>query len=77
MKLENFMKKNEMLNAEEKNIKEKLQNEVIKTKEKMENNISESNRLIRENERILKGLNSLKKEDENIIKIFILFIKNR
>ena len=64
-----YEKKREILNAEEKNMKEKLQNEVTKTKEKMEIHLSESNRLIRENERILKGLNSLKKEDENIIKI--------
>ena len=64
-----YEKKHEILNIEEKNMKEKLQNEVTKTKEKMEIDLSEANRLIRENDRILKGLNSLKKEDENMIKI--------
>ena len=64
-----YEKKHQILNEEEKNMKEKLQNEVTKIKEKLEINFSESNQLIRENERILKGINSLKKEDENIIKI--------
>ena len=64
-----YEKKHQILNEEEKNMKEKLQNEVTKIKEKLEINLSESDQLIRENERILKGINSLKKEDENIIKI--------
>ena len=68
--------KKEILRNEEKSMKEKLQNEVTKIKEKMEINLSESERLIRENERILKGINSLKKqENENMIKILTYISK--
>ena len=50
-------------------MKEKLQNEVTKVKEKLENFLSESNNLIKNNERINKGIKSMeKKEDKNIIK---------
>ena len=50
-------------------MKEKLQNEVTKVKEQLENYLSESNRLIKDNERIIKGIKSLeKKEDKNMIK---------
>ena len=64
-----YDKKREKLNNEEKNLKENLQNEVTKVKEKLEEHLSLSSKLIRENERILKGIKSLKKEEENIIKI--------
>ena len=71
-----YEKKIEILRNEEKSMKEKLQNEVTKIKEKMEINLSESERLIRENERILKGINSLKKqENENMIKILTYISK--
>ena len=64
-----YDKKREKLNNEEKNLKENLQNEITKVKEKLEEYLSLSSKLIRENERILKGIKSLKKEEENIIKI--------
>ena len=57
---------------------EKLQNEVTKVKEKMENTLSEVNEQIRLNDRINKITNKLEKDDANLIKIisFISKIKN-
>ena len=57
-----FELKHEKLLLEEKNIKEKLQNEVTKVKEKLENSLSESNELIRLNEKIKKGVKIMEKE---------------
>jgi hypothetical protein len=37
-------------------------------KEKLELHLTEANKLVRENERIIKGINSMKNEDENLIK---------
>ena len=55
---------------EEKNLKEKLQNEVTKTKEKLENLLSESNYIIKTNEKLDKGIKILEKEeDKNMVKI--------
>ena len=64
-----FEKKHEKLNHDEKNMKEKLQNEVTKIKEKLEEHLSVSNQMIRENERIMKGIQSIQKESENMIRI--------
>ena len=65
-----FELKHEKLVKEENLIKEKLENKVTKIKEGLENYLSESNRIIKQNERINKGLKSLEKENEqNIIKI--------
>ena len=53
-------------------MKEKLQNEVTKTKEKLENYLSKSNNIIRNNEKINKGIKSLKNSingQNNTIKI--------
>ena len=50
-------------------MKEKLENEVTKVKEKLEKQLTESNKIIRENERIIKGIKSMEKEDKKMIKI--------
>ena len=64
-----FEKRHQKLYEEEKNLKENLQNEVTKIKEKLEINLTSSNQIIRENERIMKGIKLLEKEDKNMIKI--------
>ena len=65
-----FQIKHEKLLKEENDLKEKLQNEVTKVKEGLENFLSESNEVIRQNEKIKKGLGIMeKKEEKNIIKI--------
>ena len=46
-----------------------MQNEVTKTKEKLENFLSESNQIIKINEKIDKGIKLLEKGEKNIIKI--------
>ena len=45
-------------------MKEKLQNEVTKVKESLENYLSELNKIIKYNERIIKGINKLENEKE-------------
>ena len=42
---------------------------MTKIKEKLEINLTSSNQIIRENERIMKGIKLLEKEDKNMIKI--------
>jgi len=65
-----FKQKHEKLIIDENNLKEKLKNEVTKVKEKLENFFSECNTLIKVNEKINKGIQSLKKnEEKNMIKI--------
>ena len=65
-----FKEKHEKLIIEENNLKEKLQNEVTKVKEKLEFFLSETNDIIKCNERINKGIKFFEKEIENN------FIKN-
>ena len=60
-----FKIKHEKLTNDENNLKEKLQNEVTKVKEKLEIFLSESNDIIKSNERINKGIKNLEKEIEN------------
>ena len=60
--------KHEKLTKEENNLKEKLDNEVTKVKEQLEKFLSESNSLIKINERINKGIKNLEKEEKSIIK---------
>ena len=45
-----YEKKHEKLILEEQNLKDQLQNEVTKIKEKLEEHLSESNKLIKDNE---------------------------
>ena len=57
------------MTKDENDIKEKLQNEVTEIKEGLENFLSESNRIIKANDIINKGLNKFGKENEkNILK---------
>jgi len=67
--IENFKRKHEELNKEEKEIKENLQIEVTKTKEKLEEYLSFSNKIIKNIERINKGIKLLEKEEKNMLKI--------
>ena len=65
---QSYNKKHEKLIKEENDLKEELQNEVTKVKEKMENYSSELNSIIRVNEKIVKGIKILEKEEKNMIK---------
>lgn len=56
------------LKIEEQNLIEELQNEVTKTKEKLEIFLSDINRIIKGNEKIIKGLKKFEKEEKNMIK---------
>jgi len=58
----------EILINEENKLKDKLKNEVTKIKEKLEIFLSESNELIRINDKINKGMNYFLKEEKNMIK---------
>ena len=58
-----------MLLKEENDLKEKLQIEVTKVKEKLENFLSESNKVIKTNEKLNKGIKNIEKDKEqNFIK---------
>ena len=60
-----FELKHEQLIKEEKEIKDKLDNEVTKIKSKLEEYLSLTNSLIRNYEKINKGIQGLKKEEQN------------
>ena len=60
-----FELKHEKLIKEEKEIKDRLDNEVTKIKEKLEEYLSLSNTLIRNHEKINKGIKILNKEEQN------------
>ena len=60
-----FELKHEQLIKEEKEIKDKLDNEVTKIKSKLEEHLLLSNNLIRNYEKINKGIQGLKKEEQN------------
>jgi len=65
-----FKIKHEQLIKEENNIKEKLQSEVTKAKEKLEKYFSESNSVIKINEKINQGIKNfnLDEKENNMIK---------
>ena len=64
------MSKHEELIKEENSLKEKLQNEVTKIKEKLEFFLTESNRIIKTSENINKGVKITENEkDKNMIKV--------
>ena len=65
---EYFKRKHEDLIKKEKDIKDNLQNEVAKTKEKLEEYLLFSNKLIKDIERINKGIKALEKEEKNMLK---------
>ena len=58
-----YQKKIEKLMQIENDLKEKLQNEVTKTKEKLEYFLSKSNNMIKNNEKINKGMKSLNQKN--------------
>ena len=60
-----FEKKHEKLIKEEKELKDKLDNEVTKIKSKLEEHLSLVNSLIRNYDKINKGIQGLKKEEQN------------
>ena len=64
-----YLKKHEKLLKEENEMKEKLQIEVTKVKEKFENFLWELNIEIKISERINKGIKKMENEEKNIIKI--------
>jgi len=64
-----FEMKREKLKKEEEDLKEKLKTEVTKIKEQLEINTSEVDNLIKVNEKLKKGINSLEKEEKILIKI--------
>ena len=64
-----YLKKHEQLLKEENELKEKLQIEVTKAKEKLENYLSTSNNDIKLSDRIKKGIVKMKNKEENMIKI--------
>ena len=71
-----FLKKHELLLKKENEMKEKLQNEVTKVKEKFENYLSELNNIIKYNERINKAIKNLTKEQEkNLFKHISYILK--
>jgi len=73
--IEYFKRKHEELIKKEKEIKDNLQNEVTETKEKLKEYLSFSNKIIKDIERINKGIKSLKKEEKNMLKILTYISK--
>jgi len=67
--IEYFKIKHEELIKKEKEIKDNLQSEVTRTKETLEEHLSFSNKIIKDIERINKGIKILEKEEKNMLKI--------
>ena len=63
-----YENKREILKKEEEDLKEKLKTEVTKIKEQLEINLSEVNSLIKTNEKLVKGIKTLEKEEKVMIK---------
>ena len=71
-----FEIKHEALIKEENDLKEKLQNEVTKVKEKLEIFLSKCNEIMRVNEKINKGIKKFENDNKKYVKKIILYIKN-
>jgi hypothetical protein len=71
-----FVQKHEALTKQENDLKEDLQNNVTKVKEKLEIYLSESNRLIKLSEKINKGIKSLEKDSEKSKIKILSYISN-
>ena len=69
-----FEEKHKKLLEEENNIIEKLNNQVTKTKEKLEYYLSECNEIIRINEKIQKGITKVKNDNENNLRRTLSYI---
>ena len=65
---EYFIKKHEKLIKEENELVENLQNAITKIKENLEKYLSEANQILKNSERINKGIKSIEKDNKNIIK---------
>ena len=65
---QSFNEKLQKLKKEENDLKEKLQIETTKVKEKLELFLTQNNEQIKINEKIIKGINSLKNKDKNHLK---------
>ena len=63
--------KHEKLTKEENDLKEKLQNEVTKVKEKLEKFFTDVDNIIKNCEKINKGIKALEKEEKNMIKTLL------
>ena len=63
-----FIKRHEKLIKEENELVENLQNEATNIKEKLEIYLSEANQILKNSERINKGIKSIEKDNKNIIK---------
>ena len=66
---DSFEEKHLNLTKQENEIRERLQNEVTKIKEKLELYLSNNNNLIRSCEKIYKGIKALEKEEKQMIRI--------
>ena len=66
---EYYKRKHEELIKNEGDIKDNLQNEVTKAKEKLQEYLSFSNKIIKDIEIINKGIKTFEKEEKNILKI--------
>ena len=66
---ESFQRKRELLDREEENLKDNLKNEVTKIKEKMEIFLSQIYNMSKSCDKIIKGLKSFNKEENNIVKL--------
>ena len=66
---ESYKIKHEKLTEEENELKDKLKNEVTKIKESLELNMSKISELLRNSERIIKGIKSLTEENQLIKKL--------
>ena len=64
-----FEEEHAKLIEEENNLKDKLMNEVTKTKENLEKYLSEYNQIIKNYEKVTKGIKILEKEEKNMLKI--------
>ena len=72
---EYFKRKHEELIKKEKDLEDNLQIEVTKTKEKLEEYLYFSNKIIKDIERINKGLKIFEKEEKNMLKILTYISK--
>ena len=63
-----FQKEYELLFKKESYLRERLQNEVTKAKEKLENYLSQSNNEIKMNEKIIKNIKNFLNKERNILK---------
>ena len=69
-----YEEKQKKLKEEENKVIEKLENEVTKVKEQLENCFSKCDKIIKLNERIKKGLEKMKKDNENNMRKTLTYV---